>query len=185
MRKTKRASKTASNVSKKASNGGRSKGANGDGARRGEGGRTTSASTRPTSGRRAAEGEIRETFGFVPDFYGPLPDAMMHHAWGIQRDLEMPETALDARTKQLIGLAIASHIKCRYCIYYHTEAAQLHGATAEQLREAIAMGGFTALMSNSISGAQIDFDRFQREVDRALDHVREQQQAPPARAMRT
>lgn len=131
------------------------------------------------NGRKQSEREIEEMFGFVPSFYDAMPDSAFQHAWGLQRDLELAETSLDPMTKELIGLAMASHIKCRYCIYFHTEAALHHGATHEQLQEAIAMGGLTVLWSNCLSGAQIDLDRFHQEVDRALEHIAQTQPSRP------
>lgn len=125
------------------------------------------------NGRKRSEREIEEIFGFVPSFYGAMPDSAIEAGWMLQRDVELAETTLDPVTKELIGLAIASHIKCRYCIYYHTEAALHHGATEEQLREAVAMGGLTVLWSNALSGAQVDMDRFRMEIDRAFEHLAE------------
>jgi AhpD family alkylhydroperoxidase len=116
--------------------------------------------------------EIQEMFGFVPKFFEALPEKTFDHEWAVQRDFELGESVLPAKTKELIGLAIAAHIKCRYCIYFHTEAAKMHGATEQELREACFMGGFTVQMSNSLTGAQVDYESFRQEVDRAMQHVR-------------
>jgi len=45
--------------------------------------------------------------------------------------------ALDARTKQLIAVAVAHVTQCPYCIKGHTKAALRAGATQEELMEAI------------------------------------------------
>jgi AhpD family alkylhydroperoxidase len=45
--------------------------------------------------------------------------------------------ALPARTKQLIAVATAHVTQCPYCIRGHTKAALRHGATAEEIMEAI------------------------------------------------
>lgn len=45
--------------------------------------------------------------------------------------------ALDARTKQLIAVAVAHVTQCPWCIRGHTRAALAAGATPEQLMEAI------------------------------------------------
>ena len=121
--------------------------------------------------RSEAEKDMKETFGFVPGFYEALPDHAVGPAWALQKHAELGETALDNKTKELVGLAIASHIKCKYCIYFHTRAADAFGASAQELREAVAMGGLTALYSNAISGAQTDFDTFKRDVDRAIEEL--------------
>ncbi len=119
--------------------------------------------------------EIEETFGFVPGFYEALPEHAMEHAWGLHRSMELSdETALDNKTKELIGLAVASHIKCRYCIYFHDKAARMFGASDEEIREANMMGGVTVLFSNAISGAQTDYETFKKDVDRAIAYVSSQ-----------
>jgi AhpD family alkylhydroperoxidase len=45
--------------------------------------------------------------------------------------------ALRAKTKQLIAVAVAHVTQCPYCIKGHTKAALRHGATREELMEAI------------------------------------------------
>ena len=45
--------------------------------------------------------------------------------------------ALPSKTKQLIALAVAHVTQCPYCIQGHTKAALRHGATPEEMMEAI------------------------------------------------
>ena len=45
--------------------------------------------------------------------------------------------ALPTRTKQLIAVAVAHVTQCPYCIRGHTRAALKHGATPEEIMEAI------------------------------------------------
>jgi AhpD family alkylhydroperoxidase len=45
--------------------------------------------------------------------------------------------ALPEKTKQLIAVAVAHVTQCPYCIRGHTRAALRHGATPEELMEAI------------------------------------------------
>ncbi len=45
--------------------------------------------------------------------------------------------ALPARTKQLIAVAVAHVTQCPYCIRGHTKAALRHGATPQELIEAM------------------------------------------------
>jgi AhpD family alkylhydroperoxidase len=47
------------------------------------------------------------------------------------------EGALPGKTKQLIAVAVAHVTQCPYCIRGHTAAALQHGATAEEIMEAI------------------------------------------------
>ena len=48
--------------------------------------------------------------------------------------------ALPAKTKQLIAVAVAHVTQCPYCIRGHTKGALRHGATPEELMEAIWVG---------------------------------------------
>ena len=45
--------------------------------------------------------------------------------------------ALPAKTKQLIAVAVAHVTQCPYCIKGHTKAARKHGATPEEIMEAV------------------------------------------------
>ncbi|MBA2352518.1 MAG: carboxymuconolactone decarboxylase family protein [Burkholderiales bacterium] len=45
--------------------------------------------------------------------------------------------ALPAKTKQLIAVAVAHVTQCLYCIRGHTEAAFKHGASQQEVMEAI------------------------------------------------
>lgn len=53
--------------------------------------------------------------------------------------------ALDAKTKELMALAIAVAIRCEGCIIYHSRAVARHGASREEVAEALGvaveMGG--------------------------------------------
>ncbi|MCL6552034.1 MAG: carboxymuconolactone decarboxylase family protein [Firmicutes bacterium] len=45
--------------------------------------------------------------------------------------------ALPAKTKQLIAVAVAHVTQCPYCIRSHTRLARQHGATPQELMEAV------------------------------------------------
>jgi AhpD family alkylhydroperoxidase len=47
------------------------------------------------------------------------------------------EGAIPAKTKQLIAVAVAHATQCPYCIRGHTDAALSHGASPEEIMEAI------------------------------------------------
>ena len=59
-------------------------------------------------------------------------------------DAALAPGALDAKTKELIALAIAVSKECDGCIAAHAHAAVQHGATPEQAAEAI---GVTFVMN--------------------------------------
>jgi AhpD family alkylhydroperoxidase len=48
-------------------------------------------------------------------------------------------SALDGKTKELIALAIGVAVRCAPCIAYHAQGAVKHGATREEVAEAMGM----------------------------------------------
>ncbi len=113
--------------------------------------------------------EIQKTFGFVPDFIKGVPAALLPGFWAGITGLEMnPGTKLDGKTKELIGIAVAAQIPCEYCIYFHTEAAKLNGATDEEIKEAIGMAGLTRLGSTVLNGNQTDAAQFKKDIQRIV-----------------
>jgi len=95
-----------------------------------------------------------------------------------------PSTALDNKTKQLIGLAVAAQIPCRFCVSFHTQAAKLNGASDEELKEAVAMAALTRELSTVIQGTLPDENQFRREVDTAVKNMRAKEQKGPTSAQR-
>ena len=63
----------------------------------------------------------------------------------------------------VISLAVAAQIPCDYCIYYHTEAAKLNGATASEIQEAVALASLTRQSSTLLNGLQVDKVQFKKE----------------------
>jgi len=113
--------------------------------------------------------EVNAMFGFVPVFIKQMPDHLLAGFWISMKGFEMnPNTALDAKTKELIGIAVASQIPCEYCTYFHTIAAKNNGATDQEIREAVGMAGMTRMGSTLINGMQIDRVQFRKDVDRMM-----------------
>jgi AhpD family alkylhydroperoxidase len=94
-----------------------------------------------------------------------------------------PNTALDVKTKELIGLAVAAQIPCEYCVYFHTAAARKNGATDQEIKEAIGMSSVTRMGSTILNGSQLDRMAFRKEADRMIqgDKVRSQARRPPTK----
>jgi AhpD family alkylhydroperoxidase len=72
------------------------------------------------------------------------------------------EGALDAKTKELMALAIGVALRCDGCIGFHTEALIKLGATKEEVEEtlgmAVYMGGGPSLMY--AADAILAYDQF-------------------------
>ncbi len=116
--------------------------------------------------------EIEQMMGFVPAFARAVPATLLPSWWQSAKDLEMnPTTALDGKTKQLIGLAVAAQVPCDYCIIYHTEAARLEGATEQQIAEAVGMAAVTRESSTLFNGLQIDKAQFRKDLDHLMKNA--------------
>lgn len=61
----------------------------------------------------------------------------IHDAFTAFSDAVFADGALPTKTKQLIAVASAHITQCPYCIRGHTKAALRHGATSEEIMEAI------------------------------------------------
>jgi len=71
-------------------------------------------------------------------------------------------TALDAKTKELIALAISVAIRCDDCIAFHVKAAVDRGATREEVLETLGMAiymgaGPSAMYASHALGAYTQF----------------------------
>lgn len=117
--------------------------------------------------------EVQKTFGFVPDFVKQLPQALVANWWhGVTTFQMNPATKLDGKTKELIGIAVAAAAPCEYCIYFHTEAARLNGATEEEIKEAVGIAGLTRAGSTLLNGLQVDKVQFKKDVQRIVAGAR-------------
>lgn len=130
--------------------------------------------TRP---RNQVENEIKETMGLVPSFFDRIPDKFLDAEWELFRELELGETRIPNKYKELIGVAVHAETKCRYCTLFHTEAAKLFGATDEEIQEAVHYAKYTVGWSVYLNGVRQDFDEFSRELDQITDHMSERADA--------
>jgi len=118
--------------------------------------------------------EVERFFGIVPEWVKSLPETAIGELWELIKKVEISDsTAIPPKYKELIGLAVAATLRCRYCIYFHTEAARANGATEDETKEAVLMGSLTNLFSTYLNGSQYDIEQFKRETDEMVEHARE------------
>lgn len=126
------------------------------------------ATVRP---RHEVEAEIKETLGLVPSFFSRVPDTLVDHEWSIMRDLELAETRIPNKYKELLMLAVHSETRCQYCTLFHMEAARLFGATEEEIQEAVHLAKFTVGWSVYLNGLRQDFDQFADELGQIGEYL--------------
>lgn len=105
----------------------------------------------------------------APDFFSETyPAHALGPAMKWYGSLKGEEAALDAKTRELIALAVAAQIPCTHCVYAHRKGAEAAGASEAEIREAVATAGATRNWSTIFNGMAYDFDRFKEEVDRMM-----------------
>ena len=78
------------------------------------------------------------------------------------------EAKLDAKTRELIALAVAAQIPCAYCVYFHDKNARKQGASDAEVREAVATSAHVRHWSTVLNGMAYDFDAFKAEIDATM-----------------
>jgi AhpD family alkylhydroperoxidase len=125
--------------------------------------------------------DIERTLGAVPTFFKLFPQTGIAGAWAEFKAIQLGPTRLDGKTKELIGLAIAAQVPCQYCVYFHTAAAKLNGATEDEIREAVAMAAIVRHWSTVLNGMQVDLAGFKQETDEVLRLAAEKAKTAGAR----
>jgi AhpD family alkylhydroperoxidase len=122
----------------------------------------------------AAGGNMREVFDdikrtkgidFVPNFWRALasyPD-QLELVWRQLKALMHPEasgrkSALDAKTREMIALAVSATNGCSYCVNSHTAALRKLGADTETIGEILAIAGLFNQTNALADGYQIEPD---------------------------
>src|SRR3954452_19459904 len=122
--------------------------------------------------------EIEETLGLVPGMFDRMPDYLLPTEWASFKNLQLSdETAIPNKYKELIGLAVSGATRCRYCCYFHAEAARLFGASEEEITETALIAKNTMGWSTYLNTMQFDYDKFVDEFDHVTAHVRDQMAA--------
>jgi AhpD family alkylhydroperoxidase len=122
--------------------------------------------------------DIKETLGLVPEFFERVPDYLIPTEWASFKNLQLSDqTAIPNKYKELIGLAVSGATRCRYCAYFHTEAARLFGASEDEITESALIAKNTMGWSTYLNTLQFDYDKFVEEFDQIAAHVREQMAA--------
>ncbi|MDT0301341.1 carboxymuconolactone decarboxylase family protein [Streptomonospora wellingtoniae] len=124
-----------------------------------------------TANRGEVEADIKNTLGIVPHFFSRIPDELMAPEWEIFKRLELGETLIPNKYKELMGVALHSETKCQYCTLFHTEAAKLFGATDEEIQEAVHYAKNSLGWSAYLNGMQEDQEVFRDELAQIGEYV--------------
>ena len=115
---------------------------------------------------RAVFDDIKATrqTDYINNFWKALAHdpATLKRTWESVKQIMSPG-ALDARTKEMIYLAVSTTNQCGYCVASHTVAAERAGMTGEMFAELMAVIGMANETNRLATGYQIEIDqRFKR-----------------------
>lgn len=110
---------------------------------------------------KAVLDDIRATrqSDFVNNFWRALAHdpALMERTWTSLKAVMAPG-ALDAKTKEIVYLAVSIAHACEYCIHSHTAAARAKGLTEAELMELVAVVGMAAETNRMVTALQVPVD---------------------------
>ena len=96
---------------------------------------------------------------FVNNFWRALAHdpVLLKRTWESARDVMAPGH-LDAKTKELIYVAVSIAHGCEYCVHSHTAAARAKGMTEAELMELVAVVGMAAKTNRIATALQVPVD---------------------------
>ena len=118
--------------------------------------------------------EIEDTFGIMPGYLEALPEQDLINEWPNLERFMFGAGEINPKQRELVGLAVAAAIGCEFCRHFHKGAAQLHGATDEELAEISFVASYTPRYSALIQAQDYDIEQFKSEVETIAGHLQEQ-----------
>lgn len=119
--------------------------------------------------------EIEQTLGIVPSFFKLVPDRSLEIEWKLFKTLQLEESPIPNKYKELIGVAISAVTKCKYCSFFHTEVAKLFGASDAEIEDAVHYAKSSAGWSAYLNGMQVDFNSFKKELLESTSYIKKMQ----------
>ena len=118
--------------------------------------------------------EIEDRFGIMPGYLEALPEQDLINEWPNLERFMFGAGEINPKQRELVGLAVAAAIGCEFCRHFHKGAAQLHGATDEELAEISFVASYTPRYSALIQAQDYDIEQFKSEVETIAGHLQEQ-----------
>jgi AhpD family alkylhydroperoxidase len=125
--------------------------------------------------RKQVYQDIEKTLGKVPEFFKLVPDRSLQLEWDLFKTIQLGESPIPNKYKELIGVAISAVTKCKYCSFFHTEVAKLFGATNEEIEDAVHYAKSSAGWSAYLNGMQLDYDQFKKELLASIEYIKKSQ----------
>lgn len=124
------------------------------------------------SGAAEAEADMVKAVGFVPSFAKAFPGSGLPGVWAEVKGFELNKnTAIDAKTKDLIGIAIAAQMPSRLTLWSYSKCARASGVTEAQIQEAVMLSAMSRHWSTFFNGMQLDETKFRAELGKLRENI--------------
>jgi uncharacterized peroxidase-related enzyme len=120
-----------------------------------------------TPAANAVFDDIRATRNtdFVNNFWRAIAHdpALLADTWAQVKQVMATPGVLDAKTREMIYIAVSIANSCRYCIHSHTAAARAKGMSEAEYMELVRIVGLAAQTNHLVNALQVPVDEaFQR-----------------------
>jgi len=117
--------------------------------------------------------EVEKTLGVVPTFIRELEhdSVALEHSWELVKKFILGESLIPAKYRELIGIAVAAAVHCRFCVTFHSGVAKLFGATEEEIKEAAFLAKHTVGWSAFVDGRLADIGQLEKELVKIAQHM--------------
>lgn len=117
--------------------------------------------------------EVEQTLGVVPTFIRELEhdSVALEHSWELVKKFVLGESLIPPKYRELMGIAVASAVHCRFCVTFHSAVAGLFGATEEEIKEAAFLAKHTVGWSSFVDGRLADIGQLEQELAKIAEHM--------------
>ena len=106
--------------------------------------------------------DIRATRGadFMNNFWRVLAfdPPLLEEVWRDVKRVMATPSALDAKTKEMIYVAVSIANSCSYCVHSHTASARAHGMTAAEYADLLRVVSTAGRTNHLANGLQVKVD---------------------------
>ena len=95
----------------------------------------------------------------------------LEHSWELVKKFVLGESVIPAKYRELMGIAVAAALHCRFCVTFHSGVAKLFGATEEEIKEAAFLAKHTAGWSAFVDGRLADIGQLEKELAKIAQHM--------------
>lgn len=90
--------------------------------------------------------------------YLAFDPVLLDSIWNDVKSVMACDSALDAKTKEMLYVAVSIANSCSYCIHSHTAAARAHGMSDAEHAELLNIVSLAARTNHLLNGMQVPVD---------------------------